>query len=40
MAEEVLAEDELLEQPESIIVEDTPTESKPVTGVDLDWDDV
>ncbi|MGY8699301.1 MAG: hypothetical protein ACKVHC_06325, partial [Candidatus Poseidoniales archaeon] len=39
-AEEVLAEDEILEKPESIIVEDTPTESKPVTGVDLDWDNV
>jgi len=39
-AEEVLAEDEILEKPESIILEETPTESKPVTGVDLDWDDV
>jgi len=39
-AEEVLAEDEILEKPERIILEETPTESKPVTGVDLDWDDV
>ena len=39
-AEEVLAEDEILEKPESIISEETPTESKPVTGVDLDWDNV
>ena len=38
-AEEVLAEDETLEQ-DGISSEETATESKPVTGVDLDWDNV
>ena len=38
-AQEVLAEEEILEQPEQS-VSDESEESKPVVGVDLDWDDV
>tara|TARA_B100001094_G_scaffold302127_1_gene329064 strand:+ start:1 stop:1605 length:1605 start_codon:yes stop_codon:yes gene_type:complete len=38
-AQEVLAEEEILEQPEQS-VSDEAEESKPVVGVDLDWDDV
>ena len=38
-AQEVLAEEEILEQPDSSDSQETP-ESKPVTGIDLDWDDV
>ena len=33
------AEEEILEQPEQS-VSDESEESKPVVGVDLDWDDV
>ena len=39
-AEEVLAEDEILEQSDAGSLEETPTESQPVKGVDLDWDNV
>ena len=38
-AQEVLAEEEILEQPEQSVSQDSE-ESKPVVGVDLDWDDV
>ena len=40
VAEEVLAEDELLEQPEAIPSQETQREQSPVAGIDLDWDDV
>mgnify|MGYP006241342273 FL=1 len=38
-AQEVLAEEEILEQPAASDSQET-AESKPVTGIDLDWDDV
>ena len=38
-AQEVLAEEEILEQPEQSVSQDSE-ESKPVVGIDLDWDDV
>ena len=39
-AEEVLAEDEMLELEESPPAEEPSSEQKPVAGIDLDWDDV
>ena len=39
-AQEVLAEEEVLDQPEQSVSQESAPESKPLTGVDLDWDDV
>jgi len=39
-AEEVLAEDESMEQREPTPPQESPSEQKPVAGIDLDWDDV
>ena len=39
-AEEVLAEDEMLEQVEEPFTQEPSPEQKSVAGIDLDWDDV
>ena len=39
-AQEVLADEEVLDQPEQSVSQESAPESKPLTGVDLDWDDV